>query len=150
MNKRFGMIIEKNLKPAKLSLSRFRAYGRLIRYPGKSNKSPRHNLFRIVLTEPSRQGWRIAYLIVRDKTIRRMEQHPDSFESFEPIRGRSLIFVAKTPRLSAIRCFYLDQPLIVNKGIWHGVVTLDKESEMKLTENAKVRCEYWNLERRLP
>lgn len=128
-----------------ITSANFRRYGRIIEYPNKKSKSAKANLFRIVLTEPKIKGWRIAYLIVRDKTIKRLEHHPDSFESFEPIKGKSLLYVSTQPDPKTIECFYLNSPVILKKGIWHGIVTLSKESEMKLTENAKVQCVYWPL-----
>ena len=128
-----------------ITSSNFRRYGRMIEYPHKNKKSKKVNLFRIVLTEPKIKGWRIAYLIVRDKTIKKLEQHPSSFESFEPIKGRSLLYVSPRRDQKAIECFYLDRPVILKKGMWHGVVTLGRESEIKLTENAKVKCIYWPL-----
>lgn len=129
----------------KITASNFRRYGRIIEYPSKQTRSKKINLFRIVLTEPNIKGWRIAYLIVRDKTIKKLEQHPHSFESFEPVKGKSLLYVSPRCEQKAIECFYLDRPIILKKGIWHGVVTLSHESEMKLTENAKVKCVYWPL-----
>ena len=132
-----------------ISAATFRPYGRVIHYPQKNKKSPHHNLFRIVLSDPAAPGWRIAYLIVRDRCIGRLEQHPGSHESFEPISGHSLLFVAGHRRPDAIRCFRLDRPVIVTKGIWHGIVTLGRESEVKLTENARVTCAYWRLEAKL-
>jgi ureidoglycolate hydrolase len=133
----------------KITRENFRAYGWVIEYPKKHLKGKTKNLFRIVLTEKGRQGWRIAYLIVRDTTIKRLECHPHSFESFEPVRGRSLIFVAKEKDERTIECFAIDRPIILKKNIWHGVVTLSNECEIKLTENAKVKCVYWPLSVRL-
>ena len=159
-----------------INAENFQPYGRVIEYPKKhlkgneaqspstfskaksaeakreSNlaKAETRNLFRIVLTESKRTGWRIAYLIVRDKTIKRLESHPHSFESFEPIRGKSLLFVAKAQDTASIECFSLDLPIILKKGIWHGVVTTTDECEIKLTENAKVNCVYWPLGFNLP
>ena len=133
----------------KITAANFRAYGWVIEYPKKHLKGKTKNIFRIVLTEHGRQGWRIAYLIVRDKTIKRLESHPFSFESFEPVRGRSLIFVAKKKDARTIESFTLDRPIILKKNIWHGVVTLSNECEIKLTENAKVKCVYWPLSGRL-
>ncbi len=129
----------------KITSSTFRRYGHVIEYPNKKTKNKRVNLFRIVLTEANIKGWRIAYLIVRDKAIKKLEQHPSSFESFEPIKGRSLLYVSPHRDQKTIECFYLDRPIILKKGIWHGVVTVSHESEMKLTENAKVECIYWPL-----
>lgn len=138
------------LHPRRLTPAAFRPFGRLIRYPGKGLKHPRYNLFRIVLTEKARRGWRIAYLIVRDKKIRRLEQHPDSYESFEPLQGRSLLFVSRSPCLDRVRCFLLDRPVILNKGIWHGVVAVGRESEIKLTENSRVVCRYARIPVAIP
>ncbi len=126
-----------------INVKNFRPYGWVIEYPNKHLKGNTRNLFRIVLTESQRIGWRIAYLIVRDKTIKRLECHPHSFESFEPILGKSLLFVAKTQDMASIECFSLDRPVILKKGIWHGVVATTDECEIKLTENAKVKCVYW-------
>ena len=131
------------IKP--LTPAHFRRYGWLIGYPDKNKKSKTVNLFRIVLKETKTKGWRIAYLVLRDKTIKRLEQHPHSFESFEPVSGKTLLYVAKSKTLSAIECFRLDRPVILKKGVWHGVVTLTQESEIKLTENARVKCVYWPL-----
>jgi len=122
----------------------FCAYGRVIGYPRRPREGRGRNLFCVVLREP-KAGWRIAYLVVRDTSIRRLEQHPGSFESFEPVQGRCLLFVAlrKDPR--AIRCFRLDRPVVLKKGLWHGIVTLDREADVKLTENNRVTCVYWPL-----
>ena len=133
------------MKPKTITPKNFRRYGRLIDYPNKHLKGKSKNLFRIVLTENKTSGWRIAYLIVRDKKIKCLEQHPHSFESFEPIKGRSLLYVSRQKDYRKIECFRLDKPIILNKGIWHGVVSLSDECEIKLTENAKVKCVYWPL-----
>src|ERR1044072_5109230 len=116
----------------KITLQNFRRYGRLIGYPGKELKSPRRNLFRIVIKENARFGWRIAYLIVRDKLINRLEQHPLSHESFEPVKGQSIIFVTKKKDVRSIEAFYLDRPVIIYKGICHGGARISQEGELKL------------------
>lgn len=126
----------------------FRRYGKIIGYPNKESKGRIRNLWKIIHVESAKVGWRIAYLVLRDKTIGRLERHPQSDESFEPVRGKSLIFVATKDDLSDIQCFKLDKPLMIYKNIWHGVVTLTPETEIKITENANVICEYLPLKRR--
>ncbi len=121
----------------KITAENFRKYGRIIEYSGKRPKNKNLNLFRIVLKENKRYGWRIAYLVLRDKKIDRLERHPGSFESFEPVRGSSVIYLARKKNSKA-ELFYLNKPVILKKGIWHGVVTLTPESEIKITENAEV------------
>jgi len=90
-------------------------------------------------------GWRIGYLVVRDRIIKRLENHPDSFETFEPVKGRSLLYLAVSKKPHQIELFSLDQPVILKKGVWHAIIAGGKESEVKITENSKVKCVYWLL-----
>lgn len=128
-------------KPLKISEKTFKRYGWVIDYPGR-NCSPDKNLFRIVVRQRN-TGWRIAYLIVRDKVIYRLEQHPESLESFEPVSGKALLFVSTRKDARQITGFLLDKPVVLKKGIWHGVVSLGAEADIKITENSSVRCVYW-------
>ncbi len=132
-----------------IEANNFKKYGWVIEYPDKSKEDKKKNLFRIVLKEPRGLGWRIAYLIVRDKVVDKLEQHPQSYESFEPVKGRSVLFVSESRDFKKIKSFYLDKPVILKKKIWHGIVSLTNETEVKITENAKVKCVYWlvNLKR---
>jgi len=129
----------------KINSGNFKRYGWIIGMREKERKSRRRSLFRIILTEPAESGWRIAYLLLKDKTASYLESHPGSFESFEPISGETLLYVCDTKRVNKIECFCLDKPVILKKGIWHNVVTLSGESEIKITENAQVKCDYWQL-----
>ncbi len=130
--------------PKKITPANFKDFGCLIDFPDRSRRTKSKNLFRIVVRQP-KLGWRIAYLIVRDKKITRLEQHPGSLESFEPLSGKGLIFVSKKKEAAEISCFYLDKPVILKKGIWHGVVSVSSECDIKITENSNVKCVYWNL-----
>jgi len=127
----------------------FRAYGKIIEYPNIAKKGRTRNLWRIVHTETAKVGWRIAYLVLRDKSIGRLGRHPVSDETFEPIKGKALIFVSTKKSFESIECFYLDKPIIVNKGVWHNLISLTAEAEIKITENAKVASEFWRLPRRI-
>lgn len=134
----------------KITSQNFKKYGWVIEFPRISSAAKMRNLFRIVLVEPGMLGWRIAYLVVRDKVIERLEQHVESFESFEPVKGESLLYVATRKDPKALECFCLDRPVILKKGIWHGVVVLGRQAEIKITENARVRCIYWDMGFTLP
>jgi hypothetical protein len=131
--------------PKKINSESFRSFGRIIEYPKDRLKDGSGNLFYIVRKEKEPFGWRIAYLVVRDKALSRLEQHLLTFESFEPVKGRTLIYLARAKDPALIECFYLDRPVILNKGIWHGVVTKGRESEIKISENSSVRSAYWRL-----
>ncbi|MFA6282123.1 MAG: hypothetical protein WCY05_06465, partial [Candidatus Omnitrophota bacterium] len=78
----------------KLNSQNFKSFGHIIHHPYKDSHAKDKNLFHIVLEEKEPLGWRIAYLIVRDKGIDKLEQHPGTFESFEPVYGKALLFVS--------------------------------------------------------
>lgn len=136
--------------PKKITAGNFKPYGRIIEYPQEAPQNPRKNLFRIVLKETKPVGWRIAYLVVRDRVIDRLEAHLNTYESFEPVSGKSLLYVAVAKNPAKINCFLLDRPVILNKGIWHSIVTLSSKSEIKITENAQVKCSWWQVPFPLP
>lgn len=127
----------------KITVSGFRRFGWVIKNPGKGYKGKKKSFFCVILKEPRKSGWRIAYLLLRDKKIEKFEQHPDSFESFEPLSGKTLIYLSNTKDQNKVECFYLDVPVILKKGVWHAVVTLGSHSEIKITENASVKSVYW-------
>lgn len=133
------------MTPKSPTQQNFRCYGKLIDYPNKTSKGTKRNLWRIVHTSDAKTGWRVAYLILRDKTIGQMGCHPASDETFEPIKGRAVLFVSTKKDLSAIEAFVLDKPLIVYKGIWHNLISLTPETEIKITENAKMTSRAWSF-----
>ncbi len=130
------------MKIHRLQSPAFAKYGWRIEIPGRGRASRTKNLFRIVVCEDKPVGWRIAYLVVRDRSIDRLEQHPDTFESFEPLAGRSVLFLARGRTPQRVEAFYLDKPIVLRKGIWHGVVTVSREADIKIMENACVKCVY--------
>lgn len=135
---------KRSLKVERITASNFKSFGTIIDYPAKSFCSKTKNLFRIVIRQP-RLGWRIAYLVVRDKSICRLEQHPGSFESFEPVSGQGILFVSLRKNPHDIRSFLIDKPVILKKGLWHGIVTTGEECDVKIVENSRVKCVYWPL-----
>lgn len=134
----------------KITAGNFKRYGWVIGYLAKERLRPKENIFCIVLKEKQRLGWRIAYLVLRDRHIAKLEQHPDSYESLEPVKGKTILYVSASKNPSKIESFILDRPVILRKKIWHGVVTASPESEIKITENAVVRCIYRELAFNLP
>ena len=127
----------------KISAAAFRKYGRVIRHPKSTAGKRGRNLFCVVLRERRPLGWRIACLVVREKKVTRLEQHPESFESFEPVQGRSVLYVCTEKERSQIECFELTEPVVLHKGVWHAIACIGKQSELKICENAKVACRYW-------
>ena len=127
-----------NLKPKKITTENFKKYGYIIQWEGPENKKE-NNQFRIVISDPKVTGWRIAYLIIREKKINFLEKHPLSFESFEPIKGKAILYVSDKKEPQVIEAFILDKPIILLKGIWHNVLSCTRETHIKITENNEVK-----------
>lgn len=134
----------KKIKPRKITSENFKKYGSVIQWDGPENKEE-NNQFRIVIRESKVIGWRIAYLIVREKQVDFLENHPHSYESFEPIKGKSVLYVSNKKTPKDIEAFILDTPIVLRKGIWHNVVTVSKEVHIKITENNQVKLIKHNL-----
>lgn len=126
------------IKPKKLTALKFKKYGQIIQWEGPENKKEK-NQFRIVIREPKIKGWRIAYLIVREKHVKFLEKHPFSYESFEPIKGKAILYVSSGKTPQTIEAFVLDKPIILLKGIWHNVLSCTKETHIKIMENNEVQ-----------
>ncbi|MCG2711368.1 MAG: ureidoglycolate lyase [Candidatus Omnitrophica bacterium] len=132
------------IKPKKLTALNFKKYGYIIQWEGPENKKE-NNQFRIVIRDPKATGWRIAYLIVRAQQINFLEQHPFSFESFEPIKGKAVLYVSNKKQPQAIEAFIIDKPIILRRGIWHNVLSCTRQTHIKITENNKVKLIRYKL-----
>ncbi len=99
-----------------------------------------------VLTKVKEAGWRIAILEIDRKSATRLERHPGSKETFEPLSGVSVLLLAKDTPMN-FEAFLLDKPVCLNEGIWHEVFALSEKAKFKITENDEVKCEYFNFEK---
>ena len=118
----------------------FAPYGSLLAF----SPEPENDLFEIVVRE-QKEPWRIAMLRVVRRAAERLERHPGSMETFEPVSGVSVLLVADPATPDNWEAFLLDQPVCVGKGVWHEIITLSEESLCKLTENLDVECVYHPL-----
>lgn len=130
------------LKVNRLTHKSMKPYGFIIDARCVKDKG-RGNKFGILLKEKS-AGWRIGYLIVRDKKINRIEYH-DTLETFEPVFGKSVIALALHKSPEDLKLFLLDKPVVLKKGIWHEVAAVSKRCEIKICENIEVHGEYYHL-----
>ena len=99
-----------------------------------------------VMVREKESPWRLALLRFDRHSIERLENHPGSMESFEPLEGTSVILLAEHEHPEKIRAFLLDKPVCLYKGIWHDVLSLSSSAKVKITENLEVSSEYHNLE----
>ena len=119
----------------------FRPFGRLICFP----ETDRESNFRIIAAE-SESPWRLAVFRYWNHSIEKIECHPTSMESFEPLRGETLLLVAAHETPEDYHIFRLDQPVILEKGIWHQTLSLTESAEVKITENLEVPTDFYTLQ----
>jgi len=129
------------MKINKLTHESIKPYGRIIDSSFMKDDG-RGDKFDILLKEKSR-GWRIGYLILRKRKITKLENHSDSLETFEPVKGRAVIAFAANKKPGDIKLFYLDKNVLVKKGVWHDVAAITKECEIKIFENIAVKTKVY-------
>jgi ureidoglycolate hydrolase len=115
--------------------------------PGRARAG--ENEFRVVDESENGDGWRLAVQIVRARALRQIGHHPNTKESFEPVRGVAAICVAALDSPDDLHAFVLDQPVVVNASVWHGMVALSVEAVVKIAENRQVTGVNRPLERPL-
>ena len=102
--------------------------------------------FHIVTRAEDPTGWRLAVLLVKHDHIDRLECHPTSKESFEPVSGVAVLCVAPPEEPSAVEAFLLDKAIVLNKGVWHDVFALSDEALIKIAENLDVTGEFYTFD----
>lgn len=135
------MIQEENMVELEsVTREAFAPYGTVLEFPEACTDN-----FYIVDTE-AEQPWRVAVFRYSNKEIKVIENHPASKESFEPLKGLTVLLVAEHEDPEAFRAFILDKPVCLKKGVWHQVLALTPEAEVKITENLEVESEFYEYE----
>ena len=119
----------------------FLPYGEVLEFPAGIEET-----FCIITTE-EKEPWRLAVFRYTNKEIQRMECHPTSRESFEPLHGLTVLVVATHENPEEYEAFILDNPVCLKKGIWHQVLALTEEAQVKIVENLEVQSEFYDLEK---
>lgn len=135
------------MKIHKLTANSIKPYGHIIDFSCVKDDG-RGNSFGILLKEKS-AGWRIGYLILREKIIEKLESHSDSLETFEPVKGKAIIALALSGSPDEAKLFHLDKPVVLKKKIWHEVLALSARCEIKIFENIEVKTKYYRLKKAL-
>jgi len=93
-------------------------------------------------------GWQIGFLSYTGRELRQLESHPNTPEVFSPLKGEALLVLAVDPGdEGGYRAFRLDKPIVLNRGVWHGLIALSPEAEILIVENPDVVDEYRPLRR---
>jgi len=102
--------------------------------------------FRIITRAEDPTGWRLAVLLVKHHHITRLERHPTSKESFEPVSGVAVLCLAPPEDPTAVEAFLLDKAVVLDKGVWHDMFALSEEALIKIAENLTVTGEFHELD----
>ena len=123
-----------------VTADRFKAYGTVLEFPEDNYEN-----FYIADTE-TEHPWRVAVFRYTSKAIKVIENHPTSKETFEPLHGITVLLVAEHETPEDYRAFILDKPVCLKKGVWHQVLALTPEAQVKITENLEVPSEFYEYE----
>ena len=122
-----------------ISVEAFRPFGTVLEFPEGFEGN-----FLIVDTD-EQNPWRVAVFRYWNKEIRRIECHPTSKETFEPLEGMTVLLVAEHETPEDYHAFILDKPVCLKKGVWHQTLTLTDEASVKITENLEVESVFYDL-----
>lgn len=123
-----------------ITREKFEPFGTVMEFPENFEEN-----FYIVDTEEN-QPWRVAVFRYSNKGIKVIEHHPTSKESFEPLKGITVLLVAQNGTPEEYEAFVLDKPVCLKKRIWHQVLALTPEAEVKITENLEVESVFYEYE----
>lgn len=118
----------------------FKRFGTVYEYPSDYEQA-----FYVVDSDEV-QPWRVALFRYTNHTITRMENHPTSKETFEPHKGITVLVVAEHETPERYEAFILDKAVCLKKGIWHQVLSLTEEAQVKITENFEVNSEFYDMQ----
>lgn len=121
----------------------FQPFGSVIEFP----EEVEDNFF--IVDSEEKEPWRVAVFRYANRDVQRFECHPYSKESFEPLKGLTVLFVAEHDTPQDYHAFILDKPVCLKKGIWHQTLSLTDEAEVKITENLEVSSEFYVQEKRI-
>lgn len=126
----------------------FEFFGRVLEpLPKETPKVTKKGVFNFfVIFKEFAKGWQVGYLEQIGKVVKVLECHPTTPEVFIPLSGEAILLLAIDPE-KEISAFKLDKPIVLSRGIWHGVISLSERSEILIVENPDVTSEFHELER---
>jgi len=100
--------------------------------------------YEAIVTVNSR-GWIWAVRTFGIKAISTLQSHPTSRESFEPVFGVAVLVVAPLASPEKQEAFLLDRPVLLQAGVWHGLISLAESTRVKISENNDVTTNEFKL-----
>ncbi len=128
----------------------FEPFGRILApQPGESASQSERGVFDFYVPFAERSGgWQIGFLSYTGRELQQLECHPNTPEVFSPLKGEALLVLAVDPANQAtFRAFRLKKPIVLKRGVWHGVICLSRQAEILIVENPGTVDEYHELAR---
>ena len=122
-----------------VSAEAFAPFGSVLEFPAGFEGN-----FYIVDTDDA-NPWRVAVFRYSNKEIQRIECHPSSKETFEPLEGITVLLVSAHETPDDYHAFILDRPVCLKKGTWHQTLSLTDEASVKITENLEEESVFHDL-----
>lgn len=135
------------LRPLELTQAAFAPFGRILepRADEAPEVSAEGSFDFYVLLGVESGGWQIGYLGLQTARLDELECHPRTPEVFSPLRGECALVVSVDGKDPA--AFRLSRPIVLNAGVWHGVIRLSGNPTVLIAENNDVADEFVPLER---
>lgn len=139
------------ITPVALEQRLFEPFGRILDpQPGEGPAQSEKGVFDFYLPITERSGgWSIGFLEYSGKALYQLERHPNTPEVFSPLKGgETLLVLAVDPaEESTFRAFRLEKPIVLARGVWHGLICLSGRAEILIVENPETVDEYHKLAR---
>jgi ureidoglycolate hydrolase len=142
--------MQEPLEATDLTPEHFAPFGRILNpQAGETASQSEREVFDFYVPFAERSGgWQIGFLSYTGRELYQLERHPNTPEVFSPLTGEALLVLALDPgKESGYRAFRLDKPVVLNRGVWHGVIALSQKPEILIVENPDVVDEYHKLRR---
>ncbi|TFH42087.1 MAG: hypothetical protein E4H01_14000 [Lysobacterales bacterium] len=133
------MTLPRTLPIRNITAADFKKYGTVLEHTRTDVE------YEPIVTVASR-GWIWAMLTFDWKSIKSIQNHPTSKESFEPVFGTTVLVVAPKGAPEQLQAFLLDVPVLLDEGVWHQVLALSATARVKITENNDVTSENLTLD----
>jgi ureidoglycolate hydrolase len=135
---------------AELEQRLFEPFGRILDpQPGQKASQAEEGVFDFFLPFTERSdGWSIGYLSYTGRKLYQLERHPNTPEVFSPLKGDALLVLAVDPAdEGSFRAFRLRKPIVLDRGVWHGLICRSRRAEILIVENPGTVDEYHQLAR---
>jgi ureidoglycolate hydrolase len=116
----------------RITLASFARYGQVLAWDAAQGQQ-----LQVAIEETAGAPWMLATFRVDAPAVTYLAQHPDSIELFAPVTGSALLLLALPDTPENAEAFLLDVPVVINRGVWHGMCALSEAAIVAIAENVE-------------